>query len=92
MVKYKTIRQFSKESGYTEAAIRKKIADNIWPEDLVWFKAPDGRNLISVEGYAEWVESSAEYKQFQQRRSRSTFGIKGAGSVNASHLSPPPLI
>lgn len=32
MVKYKTISQFATESGYTEAAIRSKIADGTWPK------------------------------------------------------------
>lgn len=57
MIKYKTINQFSLESGYTEKAIRIKIDKGIWP-DGVKVIAPDGRILISVEGYNEWVEST----------------------------------
>jgi hypothetical protein len=56
MVKYKTIKQFALESGYSESAIRKKIERGVWPYG-VHIKAPDGRILISVEGYNEWVES-----------------------------------
>jgi hypothetical protein len=56
-VRYLTIPKFSAESGYTEDAVRTKIRDGIWPEKLVWLKAPDGRILIDIEGYKEWAES-----------------------------------
>ena len=55
-MRYVTIRKFSSESGYTEAAIRAKIQDGTWMKDYVWRKAPDGRILIDVEGYEAWVE------------------------------------
>ena len=56
MVKYKTIEQFARESGYSETAVQLKIENGVWP-DGVHIKAPDGLILISVEGYNEWVES-----------------------------------
>lgn len=55
-MRYLTIRKFSSESGYTEAAVRAKIADGTWLKDYVWRKAPDGRVLIDVIGYEAWVE------------------------------------
>lgn len=55
-MRYLTVRKFSSESGYTEAAIRAKIADGTWDKDHVWRKAPDGRVLIDVDGYEAWVE------------------------------------
>lgn len=55
-MRYLTIRKFSTESGYTEAAVRSKIADGTWVEDQVWRHAPDGRVLIDVIGYEAWVE------------------------------------
>lgn len=42
-------------TGYTEKAIRRKIADGVWLEGKVWRKAPDGSVLISIKGYTEWV-------------------------------------
>lgn len=42
-------------TGYTEKAIRRKIADGVWREGEVWRKAPDGSILISIKGYTEWV-------------------------------------
>lgn len=44
-------------TGYTERAIRRKIADGIWQEGKVWRKAPDGSVLISIKGYCTWVET-----------------------------------
>lgn len=55
-MRYVTVRKFSSGSGYTEAAIRAKIADGTWGKDHVWRKAPDGRVLIDVDGYEAWVE------------------------------------
>ncbi len=56
MIKYKTISAMASETGYSEKAIRHKIAKGIW-SDGITVKAPDGRILISVEGYNEWVEN-----------------------------------
>lgn len=63
MLRYVTIRKFAAESGYTELAIRAKIHDGIWMQDKVWRKAPDGRILIDVEGYHEWVENGGVLKR-----------------------------
>jgi len=46
-------------TGYTEKAIRRKIADGVWREGAVWRKAPDGSILISIKGYTEWVATAA---------------------------------
>ena len=62
MLRYVTISKFAAESGYTEDAIRSKIRDGIWMQDKVWKKAPDGRILIDVDGYHEWVESGGALK------------------------------
>ena len=56
MIKYKTISAMALETGYSEKAIRHKISQGIW-SDGITVKAPDGRILISVEGYNEWVEN-----------------------------------
>ena len=42
-------------TGYTVDAINSKIKRGDWLEGAVFFKAPDGRNLIGLEGYEEWV-------------------------------------
>lgn len=56
-LRYVTIGKFAAESGYTEDAIRTKIKNGVWLMGSVWIKAPDGRNLIDVQGYERWVES-----------------------------------
>jgi hypothetical protein len=40
MVRYLTVPKFAAESGYTPNAIRSKIRDGIWREDLEWKRAP----------------------------------------------------
>ncbi len=56
---YLTIDKFSEVSGYTKEAIRSKIKRGQWLEGREWKKAPDGRNLINIEGYEQWVEGQA---------------------------------
>ena len=62
MLRYVTIPKFAELSGYTTAAIRSKIRDGIWCQDLEWRKAPDGRILVDVEGYQRWVEGESVLK------------------------------
>lgn len=73
-MRYMTVRKFSVESGYTEAAIRSKIADGTWMKGYVWRKAPDGRVLIDVEGYEAWVETGkpSTANRAEGRRSRTS--------------------
>lgn len=87
MVNYKTVMQFSAESGYTEAAIRAKLADGTWVKNLVWRHAPDGRVLIDVRGYEAWVESTITQKLVVHRITKPATSHKERVS-----LSPPPLI
>ena len=65
MIKYKTISAMALETGYSEKAIRHKIANGIWP-DGIKVQAPDGRILISVEGYNEWVENISGMKNMRE--------------------------
>jgi predicted HNH restriction endonuclease len=57
---YVTIPLAATITGYSEKAIRRKIDDGKWREGEVWKKAPDGRVLISIRGYARWVETGRE--------------------------------
>lgn len=82
MVRYKTIKQFAAESGYTEKAIRAKLSSGTWLEGQVWIRAPDSKPLIDVEGYHAWVESGSK----PRRR------IPKAGKAALSFGSPPPLV
>lgn len=90
MARYKTIDQFSRESGYTERAIRAKIADGTWLENRVWRRAPDGRILIDEQGYELWVEtglvSGPSRKAAAKSPSRFAAPVAASGSK-----SPKPL-
>ena len=66
-----TIRRFAELSGYTEKAVRGKIAEGVWLQDIVWRKAPDGRILVSLRGYEEWAEGRV-FAPLVSSRSNST--------------------
>lgn len=91
MAKYQTVKKFSDESGYTEAAIRTKMQDGTWKQGAVWIKAPDNRVLISVEGYNAWVEGELASEQLPDRALKLVSCSKGSNAVSASLLSPAPL-
>ena len=43
-------------TGYSQAAIRTKIARGVWIEGREWIKR-DGRVHIDMRGYERWVEA-----------------------------------
>lgn len=43
-------------TGYTDKAIRCKIADGIWIEGRHYRKAPDNRITMNIYAYYRWVE------------------------------------
>ncbi|WP_177344971.1 hypothetical protein [Pseudomonas sp. NFACC04-2] len=86
-MRYLTIRKFANEVGYTEAAIRSKIADGTWIEDQVWRRAPDNRILIDVHGFEEWVVNGKSREVLKQPLLRSP-----SSKISKSSLSPPPLV
>lgn len=92
MVRYKTVEQFARESGYTPDAIRTKIRDGKWPKHLVWRKAPDNRILIDVEGYYSWVEMGEASGPALKVVSKSPSCTRVSAAGSASRSSPPPLI
>ncbi len=75
-----TVRKHAERTGYSEDAIRSKMADGTWLEGVVWKKAPDGRVLISEEGYDAWVEARVSVPT-ASRRSRSTSGTAASAAV-----------
>lgn len=54
-MRFVTVSKFSAETGYSEDAVRSKIARGDWLEGAVWIKAPDGRVLLDTEGYERWA-------------------------------------
>jgi len=81
MTRFSTVKKFSTWSGYSESAIRTKILRNVWPENLVWFRAPDNRILIDLKGFDRWVASRA-MAGGQRHHSRNNLdsSISDAGS------------
>ena len=90
-VNWLTIRRFSEESGYTENAIRTKIKNGVWLEGQVWIKAPDGRVLISVDGYHQWVDGPAPAPAAPSRSSKSPSPITEKVGKSRPNLNPSPL-
>lgn len=91
-MRYLTVRKFSSESGYTEAAIRSKIQDGTWLEDRVWRHAPDGRVLIDVEGYEAWVEMGKPSRAYRGRSYQPGHNPSPHLSNGSKSGSPPPIV
>jgi hypothetical protein len=43
-------------TGYSDKAVRRKIADGKWIEGRHYRKAPDGHITMNLQRYYEWVE------------------------------------
>jgi hypothetical protein len=54
-VRYVLVHLAAAVTGYTEAAIRRKIHEGVWREGREWVRAPDERILIDLEGVTKWV-------------------------------------
>lgn len=55
--RYVTIELAAILTGYSVDAINRKIDAGVWIEGREWKRAPDGRRLVDMVGYAAWVES-----------------------------------
>lgn len=55
MCRFVTISRFNTLTGYTEDAVRAKIARGQWLMDVMWRKAPDGRILMDMQAFERWV-------------------------------------
>lgn len=91
-MRYLTVRKFASESGYTEAAVRSKIADGTWVKYQVWRHAPDGRVLIDVEGYENWVEMGKPSSPSRIDKSRSGQSPASRIGKGSKLGSPKPLV
>lgn len=52
------INVFSNLTGYTDKAVRRKIEDGVWLENIHYKKAPDGRVTMNLQEYYKWVEQA----------------------------------
>lgn len=49
---------FCSMSGYSDKAVRRKIADGVWLQGKHYRKAPDGRIHMNMPEYYKWVEQA----------------------------------
>jgi hypothetical protein len=56
--RYVHVKKFVELTGYSEDAVRSKIAEGVWLERKLWRRAPDGAILMDMDGYRRWVEGS----------------------------------
>ncbi len=76
-----TLQKLSEESGYTEDALRSKIARGDFAQGIHYIKSPDGGIHFIVEAYLKWVESNHTAKAF---KSNSIGMAKDSGKRSAS--------
>ncbi|MCD9029398.1 excisionase [Luteimonas sp. BDR2-5] len=58
-VRFVTLKRFHELTGYSEEASRSKIKRGDWLQDREFVKAPDGRVLMDLEAYEQWVLGEA---------------------------------
>ncbi len=49
------IKKVVEQTGYTEQAIRAKIKKGVWPQGVLWNKAPDGRIVFNLSEIQSWM-------------------------------------
>lgn len=59
---YVTQEVASMATGYSVKAIERKREEGVWVEGREWIRAPDGKPLISIEGFNKWAESGRASK------------------------------
>lgn len=45
-----------RDKGFTLDAMNKKRQNGVWPEDVIWKKAPDGHVMFDPSAIDDWVE------------------------------------
>ncbi len=90
MLQFRTIKQFAQESGYSEKAIRLKLDKGIWA-DGIRYKAPDGRVLISIEGFERWVQGTEVFQNIANHQYESTSSSSDKDGMKLSKARLPTL-
>lgn len=49
---------FCQLTGYSDKAVRRKIASGVWIEGRQYRKAPDGHITMNMREYHKWVEGT----------------------------------
>ena len=90
---WRKLKKHCLDTGYTEDAIYSKIKRGDLAEHIVWIKAPDGKILISEEGFEKWAlgllpANSKASARHRIRQLKSTSTTTGNGASHASKASP----
>ncbi|WP_202842097.1 excisionase [Luteimonas saliphila] len=85
MTRFVTIKRFGELTGYSEEAARQKMKRGDWLEGREFRKAPDGRVLMDMEGYEQWVlgATPAGFDLQPRRASSSTSTTAVRAAANA---------
>lgn len=59
MIQWVTIKKFAELTGYSQDAVRAKIKTGVWLQGEHYRKAPDGRLLMNLQAFSQWVEGKA---------------------------------
>jgi hypothetical protein len=81
------VRKYCAESGDTDKAVRRKIESGVWPEGIIWRKAPDGSIRINLRNYNRWVEGRV-YAPQARTASRSISAGKADVTGNVYAFDP----
>lgn len=54
--KWVRLKKLCELTGETDDGVRSSISGGMWPEGLMWRKAPNGRIYVNVENYNRWIE------------------------------------
>lgn len=53
-----TLKKLAELSGYSGAALHKKIHDGVLLEGIHFYRSPDGRIHFDLEEYEKWVKAN----------------------------------
>ena len=90
MIAYVTVKKMSELTGYSEKSLYNKMYAT-WTEGRQYIHAPDGKPLIHIGEFEQWVQSTQECEPKAKRRSKSTFTTREKGTGNQYQSSPQPL-
>jgi len=60
--RYVMIPLFAAMTGYTDKAVRAKIAAGVWRQGNHYVKAPDGHMLVDLDAYEAWASGREQRK------------------------------
>jgi excisionase family DNA binding protein len=89
-MKWVTIKKAAELSGYSPTAIEHKRESGLWAEGDIWFRAPDGQILLSVERIKSWTDGGASIPQQRPKltETRSNQSLNLAQAAKFLNIHP----